>query len=381
MLQIKRNSGIVYIMALAIGILIVTVGVTYLNTMKMDNKIVENQYLRLRRQYNTQAAVNHIVAELKNLGTNSLDSDFGVVYHDIDLDTANDYSYSYTANDHTCVIAIAGDTMYRKSLEVILNDSGFTSAMIAGVDIGYTGSTAAIDGHINGNVRAYNQFEMELFNAADLEIVGTVTQSGMTSGGWVNIPDVIGNGNLTTTFSPYLDGTIYTGNQAFDYSATDEYNRYCNGNWVASNNAVDVTRSGYVIATGSIYLTDNGDNLTLLPDPDNPDFPVLLAGENIYFNVNESDVASGLPGTSPLEDVYIEGLVYARGNIYIQGVTNLHIKGALVARGNIYLNTSVYPITNFTVEYDPRLNPYGFQGGFSGPDHIEVVSWKGHSTD
>ena len=75
-----------------------------------------------------------------------------------------------------------------------------------------------------------------------------------------------------------------------------------------------------------------------------------------------------------LDNVTINGLVYAEVGIQIQYVNNLVINGALVARDDIMFTN----VNNITVNYDPTLDPDYFSGGDSG--NAVVVSWQGRYT-
>ncbi|MBN1492853.1 MAG: hypothetical protein JW938_01760 [Candidatus Omnitrophica bacterium] len=370
MLRTTQNSGIVYIIALGIGMLIITVGVTYLGAMRLDTKIADSHYLMLKRQYDAQAGLYHMMAYLELLGANSLDSPVGYLYCDINNDSANDYRISYTASDHTCLVEVAGDTMYRKSLEAVLNNSGFTSAILAGRSIDYSGTVTQITGTINGNVRAYYQYSPNLAYASDLSLVGTIESFGLPSEGILKIPDVAGSGNLTLAYQSHASVT-HMGDYVLstDYME-DEQSYFVDGDVYI--NAQNVSITGFIVATGDIYIHTDADGFTLYADRSTNDYPALVAGGNIQFNHLL---------TGPLSDVRINGLVYARGNIYFDSVQNIVINGAVVARQNIYLDPVPEMLTDFTINYDPTLRPYNFTGGDSGPDHIEVVSWKGHSTD
>jgi hypothetical protein len=315
--------------------------------------IRENFLKTLKRHYYADAGVEHIVAALQ------LSGNFTSMFNrsaDIDGEGTSYYAeYLPDARTIKARIYIGGFPVDR--VEAKINESGFTTALMAGGAIPYYGTLANVQGLINGNVRS-NSFSNDLQNSTHLTIIGTVNTSGTFTA--ANIPHLIND--LTSAYGG-LATRVENASFIFDTPNVEEKKSYfVKGNIEVLASNVSIT--GFLAATGTISIGVAGDHFTMNADRTNR-YPALIADGNIYI------------GDSQALNVTINGLVYSGGDIYIRGAQNLKINGALVARGDIIFEASMNPINNMNINYDPDLRPFNFTGGDSGPNHIKIVSWKG----
>jgi len=357
MRTLRKSHGFVYVMTVAICMLIMAIGMTYMYLIKSEAKIRDNYLMTVKMHAYGNAGVEHILGQLRQSG--NLDTAFNI---SAPLDGgSNNYYAQYDPGTRMIKSQVYAGGNLIDRVAVKINESGFTAAVMAGQLIQFSGSLPSFEGMINGNVRAYS-ISVDTRNLSYLTVVGTVDASG--SFYTACIPDIDHGTDLTNSLYKSYASIIVGSSTSFDVTdeMTDSYFVQGDIDIVASQLSI----TGFLLATGNITLRHTADNFTLNAERNNR-YPALIAGGHIII---------GETGFTPVTDVTINGLVYSRGSIFVQGAQNLVINGALVARGGISFDSNTNPITNMQISYDPDLRPFNFSGGQSGQSWIKIVSWK-----
>jgi len=360
--HIEDRSGLVYIAALVVMVILLGFGLAYMFMVRTQIRISTNEADSLKAFYLAEAGAEYALAELI-CGFEDCSTDAGLKDGEAGLDfdgDSNDDAEAHYNSGYTDPGEIKGrsvDGMFR-AIEAKVNTSGVYGAIVNGRGTNMSGT---ITGEINGNVDGTNEYGDPLPLPDTLTVIGTVTTNSTLT--FVNtIPDVdfAEYKTLVTNTDPnkvYDPGGITYSGAAPTFGATGMY--YVEGDLTID--VADVTLNGTIIVNGNLFIESDADNLTITPQGNHP----AIVADYIFF--------SDVDGTQ-LENVTL-GMVYVDQMFNMQECTNLTINGALVVREH---NIELFNMTGLVINYDPDLtleSPY-FSGGKFG--YPKIVLWQGY---
>lgn len=215
----------------------------------------------------------------------------------------------------------------------------------------------------SGNINLSNSqgnVSGDIASAGNVNIGAAVIISGtVTEGSQLQIPEVDFN------FYKNNANQVISGNLTFDSGTYGDpengYIWYVEGNVKIKGNT---TINGTIVTKGNLQLQSPKENIIFNTVPKNVDadpeveqMPALVIAGNMVF--------------SNIDNLTMNGLVYALGNIELNNSENVTLNGALIADGNININNA----DNINLVYDSSL--VGDISGIEGGTGAMIVShWK-----
>ncbi len=251
------------------------------------------------------------------------------------------YSVAATKNGNIYSLSSTGSTpSFQKPLQMSVTYlSGYPEAFNYGIrsggKINLNKSTTTITGDIASNKKILNQKKAT--------VLGTAKEKA-------SIKDITAS---LSSYKSIADQKI-TGNMTFKSGQT--YNKiwYIEGD-VQIQGGTTIT--GTIIASGSITINKNANNVTIAPSAN---YPALIAKSTIQ--------------TTGMTNSKINGLVFTEDQIKFKNIKDSQISGSLIANKDISISGK-----NISVSYDSKLktspSPY-FSGDVSGHSVISQKNWK-----
>lgn len=325
--MLKNKQGIVFITALAMMFILLTLGMAYMMITRSETTITANQINALKVFYAAEAGVEHSIAEL--IAGTDVDGDgLGNVSGSL-----GSYSYAAAYDSAASKITSVGTAgiLASRTIEVEINLGSFTGALQIAKNI----NANSTSGTITGNVDAGGNINLD-----SLVINGTVTEKKED----IIIP--------SPSFEDYKADADYTysGKTTFASNPPDGIH-YIDGNLTIKGN--NITVNGTLVVTGNLIM-NSAEGFTITPEGD---YPAIVVGNN--FNANS------------IEDSTFNGLIYVGNNATFNSWDNTQIVDGAIVSGNL-LDLNSGP--NVTINFNPSLDP----PYFSGTGGITIASWQGH---
>ncbi|MDP2653144.1 MAG: hypothetical protein Q8Q08_03835 [Candidatus Omnitrophota bacterium] len=336
----SNRKGVVFVAALAIMTVLITLGMGYLSNMRTEILIANNYRSALKALYNSESAVEHSIAEIRS-GTDPDGDGLGnIPSQDLDYDGINDYYALYSAPSLT-VTGSGGvpDGAGARTINAKVKQVKWTGAVESGTSPTMNiGNSGVINGNVEGNSTAAIQPQVTVNGSVLAPKPGGVSIPTVSFPAYQAIADYAYSGWPTWNTNP-LPGIHYVAGN-LTISGINNFNL-----------------DGSIIVTGVIQISSISGSMTITPTGNNP---AIVAGSSLTMTAT----------WKPL----ISGLVYAGTSMSLSSITGpSFFNGSLVARTG---DLTMQFVNNFTVNYNPDLDPPHFSAASGGP--IVISSWQGH---